>query len=540
MYGCSEQEAAKLNIENIPEEISSHFVFSQTNNRLYYSSNKENLFHIYELDLKKKLDEPIVLPTLLEQDVFVRSISQDGKYLSFVSDINGNQIYDVFLYEIKNHKMLNLTKSPNIDDGNPKFSPKRNILAFLSSGQLKLFDMELKKFSHLSNRVFKSYSWGESGDIIFLEDSDSGIWMMEVNKFKYSKIWSSPSKSYVPKMFNNKDEELLFISDHSGVSNIYNLNIFSKEIKDSINFERDIYSPNLKPDKTVEFRMNTKGSILNYSINSSGILHKITSQKSGVSYQFYSNDSVRINLFADAGLPKHFLIDGESYRVASTKELLQMKSHTKIQPFKDDKGVYHYLFLPKNQKIKGWLIWLHGGPHEQISPRYNVFMNYINRVGWGIIALNYKGSTGMGNDFEMRNIIDPKLRLALQITDVGKNVESIKKKLEIKHEKFVILGVSYGAKLAHSYLREYPDSVSKIIDFSGLPVLYDSYISEKDFLFISGENDFALNVSKATMIENYRQQSPVELLILKNEGHYIRRKNNIIKSLNKIVEFLEK
>lgn len=539
---CTEKEEIDLKIKNIPEEINSHFVFSQINNKLYYSSNKENLFNIYELGLNHKLEKSIKLQTNLEQDVFVRSVSQDGNYLSFVSDDNGNQIYDIFIYKLKDHKAFNITKSPTIDDGNPVFSPKHNIVAFLSSGRLRLFDVEQRKFLYKSERIFKSFSWSENGDLVFLEDSDSDIWMMEVGIFSYNKIWSSPSKSYVPKMFDNKNEILSFISDHSGISSIYKLNILSKETLDSITFDSDIYSPSLKSNKIVEFRMNTKGSILDYSLNSKGELRKQIPKKNGVSYQFYSNDSLRINLFAGIDLPKHFLINGESYPEKSKEELEQEDSYSEIQPFITDEGVYHYLFLPKHKKIKGWVVWLHGGPHEQISPRYNVLMNYINKAGWGIIALNYLGSTGMGNSFEMRNIEDSKLKLDIQIDDISKNINSVKEKLKIEDEKFVILGVSYGAKLAHSFLKEYPNSVSKIIDFSGLPLFNtasDFNFSDKDFLFISGIKDFALNDLKINMIDNYQRESYVELLILKNEGHYIRRRNNIIKSLNKIIEFLE-
>lgn len=538
-YGCAQQKEVKAYIKDIPDEINSHFVVSEINNTLYYSSNKENTFHIYEFDLHKKLTA-LQLEIDLEQDVFVRSVSHDGRYLSFVSDINGNQFYDIFIYNLKDQKLFNITKSLEIDDGNPKFAPTQNLLAFLSDGHLKLFDVERKKNLHKSNRIFKDFTWGQGGDMIFLEDNYSNIWEMNLSKLKYKKIWASPSKSFVPKMFNNKNDGLLFISDHSGFSNIYNLDVFSKEIIDSISLGNDLYSPDLKGDESVIFRMNTKGSLLNYRINSEGRINKITSQKKGVSYQFYSNDTIQINLFAGADQPKRFLIDGESYS-SQEEKIKEQGIGNKIEVFKDEEDVCHYLFLPKNRKIKGWLVWLHGGPHEQISPRYNVFMDYINQAGWAIIALNYKGSTGMGNDYEMRNVLDPQLRLDIQIEDVKKSLKNVKENLDINEEKFILLGVSYGARLAHSYFNKYPDSIIKIIDFSGLPVFHDPShldLSEKDFLFISGENDFALNDSKVAMIEYYQKHSSVELLILKNEGHYIRRKNSIINSLNKIIQFL--
>lgn len=46
------------------------------------------------------------------------------------------------------------------------------------------------------------------------------------------------------------------------------------------------------------------------------------------------------------------------------------------------------------------VIWLHGGPRENVSPRMNPYFHALNRAGYGVIALNFPGSTGRGWAYE--------------------------------------------------------------------------------------------------------------------------------------------
>lgn len=46
------------------------------------------------------------------------------------------------------------------------------------------------------------------------------------------------------------------------------------------------------------------------------------------------------------------------------------------------------------------VLWLHGGPHENVSPRYNAYFHALNEFGIGVLALNYPGSTGRGREYE--------------------------------------------------------------------------------------------------------------------------------------------
>jgi len=48
------------------------------------------------------------------------------------------------------------------------------------------------------------------------------------------------------------------------------------------------------------------------------------------------------------------------------------------------------------------VVWWHGGPAESISPRFNPYFQRLNELGFGVLAVNYPGSTGRGGGFEAR------------------------------------------------------------------------------------------------------------------------------------------
>jgi dipeptidyl aminopeptidase/acylaminoacyl peptidase len=48
------------------------------------------------------------------------------------------------------------------------------------------------------------------------------------------------------------------------------------------------------------------------------------------------------------------------------------------------------------------VVWWHGGPEESVSPRFNPYFTRLAAMGWGVLAVNYPGSTGRGAEWEAR------------------------------------------------------------------------------------------------------------------------------------------
>jgi len=46
------------------------------------------------------------------------------------------------------------------------------------------------------------------------------------------------------------------------------------------------------------------------------------------------------------------------------------------------------------------VVWWHGGPHENVSPRFNPYFHRLHELGFAVLAVNYPGSTGRGAAYE--------------------------------------------------------------------------------------------------------------------------------------------
>ncbi len=529
-------------VKNIPEDISSFLVYSKKCNTLFYSSNKENIYQVYQVGLSKDNFTPSKIGIPISQDLFVRSVSADCRYLSFVSDNNGNQKYDVFLYDMHEKRVENLTNTKNNDEGNPQFSPLENKIAWISSGFLQIYSIEKEQIIYSSSKQVQSFFWS-ADNLIFFDDDNSNIWSLNPINNKLTSLWSSPSKSFVPKMFATADSSLLFISDHEGFSKIYKLNLVTKELDMRININHDLYSPQMDSLGNLYFRMNIDGQILNYCQDVNGQISQVGGNDSGVSYNYFKGSGVNINLFSDIDHPKSIQIEKEG---SVDQQLINPESvelYSKVEKVRTKDLMSHYVFTPLNKPVKGWIVWIHGGPHEQISPRYNAFYNYLNKEGWGIVCINYIGSIGLGNEFELRNS-SSKNNLKIQSEYIKNALDEIFEEIEVPKKRIAIIGVSYGGMLAHNFVENYPEMADKIIDFSGLSYSYPGIKlrnehSNHSYLFIAGENDFATNFSKYKYVLYCKTKAKTEFMLVDDEGHYIRRRESLKNVLNRIIAFLE-
>ena len=100
--------------------------------------------------------------------------------------------------------------------------------------------------------------------------------------------------------------------------------------------------------------------------------------------------------------------------------------------------VLHYL---KSKGNKGIIIYLHGGPSFHFRNECNPLCESLNRDGFEIVCVNYRGSTGYGKSFQ--NLIDGNWGV-MELNDVIDISEYYYNKYS---SKLFLLGESYGAFL---------------------------------------------------------------------------------------------
>jgi hypothetical protein len=68
--------------------------------------------------------------------------------------------------------------------------------------------------------------------------------------------------------------------------------------------------------------------------------------------------------------------------------------------FVTEGGLHVPAFVFGDAASKKAVVWWHGGPKENVSPRYNPFFDFLIHQGFQVVAVNYPGSTGLGKAYE--------------------------------------------------------------------------------------------------------------------------------------------
>ncbi|XP_055748774.1 S9 family peptidase [Salvelinus fontinalis] len=115
--------------------------------------------------------------------------------------------------------------------------------------------------------------------------------------------------------------------------------------------------------------------------------------------------------------------------------------------------------LPSRTKVP-LVVFVHGGPHSQFFAEWNVTTAVLVKLGFAVLMVNYRGSTGFGQD----SILSLAGNIGSQdVKDVQRAVltaladQTAEKLLTLDPDKVVVMGGSHGGFLACHLIGQYPD-----------------------------------------------------------------------------------
>ncbi|CDQ86626.1 unnamed protein product [Oncorhynchus mykiss] len=115
--------------------------------------------------------------------------------------------------------------------------------------------------------------------------------------------------------------------------------------------------------------------------------------------------------------------------------------------------------LPSRTKVP-LVVFIHGGPHSQFFAEWNVTTAVLVKLGFAVLMVNYRGSTGFGQD----SILSLAGNIGSQdVKDVQRAVltaladQTAEKLLTLDPDKVVVMGGSHGGFLACHLIGQYPD-----------------------------------------------------------------------------------
>ncbi|MCH8325279.1 MAG: PD40 domain-containing protein [Bacteroidetes bacterium] len=172
---------------------------------------------IYLIDVES--GDKITLPIELDGISSV-AWSPDGFRIAFIGH-NGKQS-DVYTYNLSTKRLRNLTNDV-FTDKNPSWSPDSKNILFVSdrNGKLKIGPMP---------KDFKIYNYKYNKD---------DIYSIKINSLKIERITDTPNASESYPLTGPDGEEILFVSDANGITNIYKKRIVLTK-DDSIKAVADI------------------------------------------------------------------------------------------------------------------------------------------------------------------------------------------------------------------------------------------------------------------------------------------------------------
>lgn len=249
-------------------------------------------------------------------------------------------------------------------------------------------------------------------------------------------------------------------------------------------------------------------------------------------------------------------------------ELIHFKSF-------DDLEIPAFLYLPPDHNPDQpvpFVVYAHGGPESQFKPAFVSSFQYLLLHGYGVLAVNPRGSSGYGTAYiSLDNYHGRKDCLK----DYRAGVEWLIDNGYTEPGMIGIRGRSYGGYVVLGMITEYPDLFSAAIDVVGIANFetfltntkaYRRHIREAEYgplsdpdflaeispihkahlirtplLVIHGENDSRVPVGEARQIIKAINDNGgvVDSLIFPDEGHVTAKLANTITQYRRMVAFFD-
>lgn len=220
------------------------------------------------------------------------------------------------------------------------------------------------------------------------------------------------------------------------------------------------------------------------------------------------------------------------------------------------------------------VVWVHGGPGGQSRVGWNELIQYLVNHGYGIYAINNRGSSGYGKTFFH---MDDRVHGDADLDDVVASKGMLVETGWVDPDRIGILGGSYGGYMTLAALTFRPEAFAAGVDLFGIsnwhrtvtniPPWWESFrealeaemgeFDDEEFfkaksplfhadsirrplMVLQGANDpRVLEVESDEIVEAVRQNGvPVEYVLFEDEGHGFVKKENKLEGWRRILAFL--
>jgi len=530
-------------------------------------------------------EAPNLLPKLLGSSTYVTNSSGTLGIKPFIA---GSAVY-YFLYNTSTETPKKIALIPYTQKGaTVRFSSNSTAVVFEYNNMYTRYDIQTKKLTTLTLPKVLSF-FTISPDANYLAGYNYSTLQHEVWRFSDRKKLAPPSSMQSYLEFSEDEKQIAFLDDEEGFKTLFtmktselgNSNPASLTQLTKPETETEDY---LFANNTLYFMANVESALewdlFSYIGGSTQTIAEDVSYGDYLKRVTTSDGTFLAFLKTDGKNTNISLVDKESNTTTLTPvrtSKLSSKVEREVVEYGDSNGV---LLSPKSGGEGNLFIWMHGGPQRQVAKEYHSYLSYavydemLERLvedGNYVYKIDYTGSSGYGADFRKAltmHVGDTEME------DVEDAIDEIKKDLDI--DNVYLIGNSYGGYMALRGIVEYPKKLDGVVSINGVSDWYgliqaipsspfssvfngvpdtdnlDAYMQASVFtgmdeltskdkvLVVWGENDSTVPVWQSTKYVEFAEKQGVNLetLSFSDEDHILRKRENLNKLYDTIVDFL--
>jgi len=518
-----------------------------------FSANFTGRFNLWKVGTSG--GEPVQLAKSDDRQ-YAPTVSPDGRFVAYQSDVGGNEKYDIYLVPMAGGEPVNLTNTPDISEQKPVFSPDGGLIAVsrkpLTESQTNIWviDTAAKAVRALTNEADPTQQWSPvaftaDGRYLIANRGDvnqigAAGWRIEVASGKAEKLTPGDDHHLTTISDLSADGKLAAISSNlqsvqvqAGV-----LNLATGQIKWLAPSPWEQSSEAFSPD----------GRALLYEVNADGraslnLYDLATGQSRPLSFPPGLDAAQGRHPFTPKG--QGVLLGHQAsnrpldYWIAPTgsgepKQLTHFAASSLDPNALPSSSIVHYasqdgtvisaiLVMPfnlKRDRSNAAIVLPHGGPTGQTLDSFNRTAIALASRGYIVIAPNVRGSTGYGKPFQDANIKD------LGGGDLTDEVWAVKWLLHtgyVDPKKVGITGGSYGGFMTLMAIGKTPDIWAAAVEQYGI-INWFAMLQHEDPSLQQYERGLIGDPVKdkaiydATSPMTYIRQAKAPLLVLQGEN----------------------
>ena len=254
------------------------------------------------------------------------------------------------------------------------------------------------------------------------------------------------------------------------------------------------------------------------------------------------------------------------------KEVEERLGKTRFETIESSDGVKvpTYIVEARGEKPGPTIVYVHGGPWSEVYDSWNVLINGLSIMGYHVVAPNFRGSTGYGEEYRLMDIGDPG---GGDLEDVASAAKWAKEKGLAS--KIAVMGYSYGGYMTYLALGKKPElwdagvAGAGIVDWVEMYGLSDALFKKFIETLFNGYNEELMRErSPITYVDNVRaplciihpqndtrtplkpilryieklleKKNTFEVHVIPDMGHMVKTVDDIVKILLPAILFLDK